>query len=129
MAPLYKETDDFELGRCWCFTLRRGVLYFVIGELIISFVCFLSIITDDLRPAAGGYSPYGRITVAALGLLGLVIGFTHGKLGVFDASAERLEPWLYFIYFKLVVTGLIFASDVGLLLTCKGSPPAGFPCR
>ncbi|CAD7924750.1 unnamed protein product [Amoebophrya sp. A120] len=119
MAPHYKETDEAELGKCCiCFSLRRGVLYFVFLDLIFSFIAFLSFITDDMRPVAGGYSVYGRIAAASLGLLGLMIGFSHGKMGVFDANAERLSVWLTFVYFKVIALLCIYGSDLGALLKC-----------
>lgn len=121
--PLEKEHDEVAFGRCLCFTLRRGVLFFTVLEALLSLIGFFGLITDDLRPLAQGYSPRAQLIAALLsGGVGLFVTLVWGTLGVFDASADRLQTFVVWLYVKMALIFALYISDLRVLATCeKGS--------
>ena len=118
--PLEKEHDEVTFGRCLCFTLRRGVLFFTIIEAILSLTALFGLITDDIRPVAQGYSPKAQLFAALfIGGVGLFITLIWGTLGVFDASVDRLNVFIIWIYLKLALVFTIYINDLRVLATCE----------
>ncbi|CAD7975106.1 unnamed protein product [Amoebophrya sp. A25] len=123
MTVIYKEHQESDLGRCIpCIPLRRGVLYVVYIELLWNLLAVTGLVSDDFRAVSGGYQYYSRIGVTILAVIGTLVTYVYGVMGVYDACWERLDVFHTFLYVKMVLIFGFVAMDFQVLIMCESIP-------
>mmetsp|Transcript_111732 Transcript_111732/g.216445 ORF Transcript_111732/g.216445 Transcript_111732/m.216445 type:complete len:223 (+) Transcript_111732:132-800(+) len=103
---------------CGCMPLRPAVGTLAGLLLGVSLCAVASLITEDVRFLAGGYSLSAHNSASALGAIGVVISI-GALVGIGDNTSRWVRPFAVFLLLRIIAVLVIFAMDWEVLSGCE----------